>query len=236
MPDGSLSAREEQARRLTETLRRQLGATLCGLMQTPDVVELMLNPDGRVLVDRLGQAMAFVCTMAPATAESLIATVASTIRSTVTRENPILECELPLVPPFHGARFEALIPPVVSPAPAFTIRRKASAVFRLEAYERQGIMTARQRAAIERAVRELAVSGQNLVTLIVAAILWFGYIGIFRQVAKADPQMSRVYLRQLKYRGYYPPRSRPYRDAERSSRTFTAATCVAVVALLCWMF
>jgi type IV secretion system protein TrbD len=82
----------------------------------------------------------------------------------------------------------------------------------------------------------LAVSGQNLVTLIVAAILWFGYIGIFRQVAKADPQMSRVYLRQLKYRGYYPPRSRPYRDAERSSRTFTAATCVAVVALLCWMF
>jgi type IV secretion system protein TrbD len=81
----------------------------------------------------------------------------------------------------------------------------------------------------------LAVSGQNLVTLIVAAILWFGCIGIFRQVAKADPQMSRVYLRQLKYRGYYPPRSRPYRDAERSSRPFYAATCAAVVALLYWM-
>src|ERR1700730_8654714 len=48
------SARDEQARRLAETLRRQLGATLCGLMQAPDVVELMLNPDGRVWVDRLG--------------------------------------------------------------------------------------------------------------------------------------------------------------------------------------
>ena len=60
----------------------------------------------------------------------------------------------------------------------------------------------------------LAVSGQNLVTFVVAAVLWFGCIGIFRQVAKADPQMSRVYLRQLRYRGYYPPRSRPYRDAE----------------------
>ena len=58
----------------------------------------------------------------------------------------------------------------------------------------------------------LAVSGQNLVTLAVAGVLWFGSIGIFRAIAKADPQMSLVYLRQIKYRGYYPPRSRPYRD------------------------
>ena len=81
----------------------------------------------------------------------------------------------------------------------------------------------------------LAVSGQNLVTLIVAGVLWFGCIGVFRQVAKADPQMSRVYLRQLKYRGYYPPRSRPYRDAETSSRGFTIATGVLAMALLYWM-
>ncbi len=90
------SARAEQTRRLAETLRRQLGPTLCGLMQATDVVELMLNSDGRVWVDRLGRAMEPVCNMAAATAESLIATVASTIRSTVTRESPILECELPL--------------------------------------------------------------------------------------------------------------------------------------------
>jgi hypothetical protein len=44
MLDGSLSAREEQARRLTETLRRQLEPTLCSLMQTPDVVELIRMP------------------------------------------------------------------------------------------------------------------------------------------------------------------------------------------------
>jgi type IV secretion system protein VirB11 len=90
-----------------------------------------------------------VGTMAAATTESLIATVASTLRSTITRENPILECELPL----DGSRFEALIPPVVS-APVFAIRRKASAVFTLAEYERQGIMTARQRRAIETAVSE----------------------------------------------------------------------------------
>jgi hypothetical protein len=114
---------------------------------------LILIPDGRVWVDRLGQGMSSVCMMAPATAESLIATVASTMRSTVTRENPILECERPLVAPLDGARFEPLIPPIVSSGPAFTIRRKASSVFKLNAYEDQGIMTARQCTAIERAVR-----------------------------------------------------------------------------------
>jgi P-type conjugative transfer ATPase TrbB len=152
--EAQLSAREEQSRRLSETLRRQLGSTLCGLMQAPDVVELMLNADGKVWVDRLGRGMEPVCNMVAATAESLIATVASTIRSTVTRENPILECELPLVPPFNGARFEAVIPPNVSPGPVFTIRRKASSVFSLDEYVMTGVMTPLQCAAIKRAVEE----------------------------------------------------------------------------------
>jgi type IV secretion system protein TrbD len=81
----------------------------------------------------------------------------------------------------------------------------------------------------------LAVSGQNLVAVIVAAVLWFGCIGLFRQMAKADPQMSRVYMRQIKYRGYYPPRSRPYRDAEVSSQWFYVITAVMTLALLYWM-
>src|SRR4029077_13475344 len=143
--DGKLTIREEQARRLAESMKRQLGA-FCPLLEERDVIELMLNADGRLWVDRLGQPMKAVGKLAASTAESFIATVASTLRSTVTRENPILECELPTVHPFHGARFEAVIPPNVSPGPVFTIRRKASAVFPLAEYERQGIMTASQRA------------------------------------------------------------------------------------------
>jgi type IV secretion system protein VirB11 len=142
----TISTRDEQARRIAESMRRQLGS-LCELLNESDVVELMLNADGTVWVDRLGQPMQPAGAMLPATAESFIATVASTLRSTVTRENPILECELPL----DGSRFEALIPPVVS-APVFTIRRRASAVFPLREYEQRGIMTARQRRAIETAV------------------------------------------------------------------------------------
>jgi type IV secretion system protein VirB11 len=150
--DSKLTIREEQARRLAESMKRQLGA-FCPLLGERDVIELMLNADGKLWVDRLGQPMKAVGKIAASAAESFIATVASTLRSAVTRENPILECELPAEPPFDGSRFEALIPPVVS-APVFTIRRKASAVFTLEEYERQGIMTDWQRAAIESAVAE----------------------------------------------------------------------------------
>ena len=147
-----LSTREEQARRLAETMKRQLGA-FCGLLAEPDLVELMLNADGTIWADRLGQGMSPAGSLPAASAESFIGTVASTLRSTVTRDNPILECELPAEPPFDGSRFEALIPPIVT-APVFTVRRKASAVFPLAEYERQGIMSARQRAAIEAAVAQ----------------------------------------------------------------------------------
>ena len=57
----------------------------------------------------------------------------------------------------------------------------------------------------------LAVTGQNLFTLVVGAALWFATLPLLRWMAKADPMMTQVYRRHLRYRGYYPPRSRPYR-------------------------
>ena len=94
--------RDEQTRRLTETMRRQLGARICDRMTDPNVVEIMLNADGVLWEDRLGCGMSRIGEMLPQTAEALIATVASTLRATVTRDNPIIECELPL----DGSRFE----------------------------------------------------------------------------------------------------------------------------------
>ncbi|WP_017161326.1 conjugal transfer protein TrbD [Xanthomonas phaseoli] len=58
----------------------------------------------------------------------------------------------------------------------------------------------------------LALSALNLVAFVVAAVVWFGAIGLLRRMAKADPRMSQVYMRHLRYQGYYPPRSRPYRQ------------------------
>ncbi len=186
---GKISMRDEQAQRLGEALKRQLGA-FCPLLMEHGVVELMLNADGRLWVDRLGQPMIAVGTMAAMTAESFIATVASTLRGTVTRENPILECELPDAPPFHGSRFEALIPPIVS-GPVFTIRRKASAVFTLNEYERDGILTTLQRTAIECAVMQrqniLVVGGTGTgKTTLTNAII--------DQMAKATPDHRLVII------------------------------------------
>jgi type IV secretion system protein VirB11 len=130
-------------------MRRQLGAHICGRMTDPNVVEIMLNADGSLWEDRLGCGMTRIGEMPPQTAEALIATVASILRATVTRDNPIIECELPL----DGSRFEAMIPPIVS-APVFTIRRKASQVFTFDDYVRTGIMSPCQREALEHAVTE----------------------------------------------------------------------------------
>ena len=57
----------------------------------------------------------------------------------------------------------------------------------------------------------LAIAGMNTVSFLVGGALWFSAIPALRWMAKADPQMTKVYLRQIKYRGYYPARSRPFR-------------------------
>lgn len=80
-------------------------------------------------------------------ARSIISTVAGMLETTVTAERTILECELP----GGGSRFEALIPPVVQ-APVFSIRKKASAIFRLDEYVSNRIMTERQQDVILEAI------------------------------------------------------------------------------------
>ncbi|EDL4521545.1 conjugal transfer protein TrbB [Salmonella enterica subsp. enterica serovar Infantis] len=143
------SNRAEHDRRIAEKLRRELGPQVCALLDDTKVIEIMLNPDGSLWCEWLGQPMERVGTMPKAQAESLMGTVASSLRTHITAANPILECELPL----DGSRFEALLPPIVS-GPTFTIRKKASIVFTLANYVKSGIMTEAQCDAIKWAVRE----------------------------------------------------------------------------------
>jgi type IV secretion system protein TrbD len=57
----------------------------------------------------------------------------------------------------------------------------------------------------------LAVSGMNLVSAVTGGGVWLVCIGLFRLMAKADPHMTQVYLRQLTHQRFYPARSRPWR-------------------------
>lgn len=58
----------------------------------------------------------------------------------------------------------------------------------------------------------LAVSSMNAVAFVVSAVLWLAGIFYLRMMAKSDPYLISVYLRSLKYKGYYAPRSRPSCD------------------------
>ncbi|MDX7645470.1 P-type conjugative transfer ATPase TrbB [Aeromonas caviae] len=185
-PSSITSNRVEYEKRITEKLRRELGPLLCGFLEDPTVQEIMLNPDGAVWVERLGSSMEKVGTMDAPRAESLMGTVASTLRTQITAQNPILECELPL----DGSRFEALIPPIVA-APTFTIRKKAARIFTLTDYVESGIMSQSQRNAIESAVRNrrnvLVVGGTGTGKTTLTN-------GIIDYMAKASPEHRIVII------------------------------------------
>ncbi|EPN2681291.1 conjugal transfer protein TrbD [Escherichia coli] len=60
----------------------------------------------------------------------------------------------------------------------------------------------------------LIVSALNFVATVIGLVLWLICVHALRKMAKADPEMSKVYLRQLKYGHYYGPFSRPFRVAK----------------------
>lgn len=131
-----------------EALRRNLGEVCMRALEDKRVIEVMLNPDGKIWIDRLGEGMSWTGhSMAAAQARSVFSTMSSMLGVTVTEDEPILEGELPL----DGSRFEGLLPPVVQ-APTFAIRKKASLVFTLEEYLKSGILMRRHYDEVLRAV------------------------------------------------------------------------------------
>jgi type IV secretion system protein VirB11 len=123
--------------RLHESLRRDLGGVVLGALNDPKVIEVMLNPDGRVWIEDFTKGMVDSGYQMPASqALKLFATIASMLNTVVNASSPILEGELPL----DGSRFEGLEAPVVG-RPIFAIRKKAEIVFTLEKYRDDNILT-----------------------------------------------------------------------------------------------
>lgn len=133
--------------RLVRKLQEALGDQLCVALDDETVVEIMLNPDGRLFIERMGHGIAPAGEMAPAVAEIVIGSVAHTLQSEADGERPIISGELPI----GGHRFEGILPPVVS-APTFTIRRRASRLIPLDDYVTQRIMTDAQASILRSAI------------------------------------------------------------------------------------
>jgi len=143
--------------RLIRKLRDALGETICAALEDADVVEVMLNPDGRLFVERLGEGIEAIGGLAPGAAEIIIGSVAHALQTEADEDRPIISGELPI----GGHRFEGLLPPVVS-APSFTIRRRASRLIPLADYVTAGVMTKLQASIVRQAVRDrlnIVVSG-----------------------------------------------------------------------------
>ncbi|WP_435896246.1 conjugal transfer protein TrbD (plasmid) [Bartonella heixiaziensis] len=65
----------------------------------------------------------------------------------------------------------------------------------------------------------LIVSAMNIVAATIGLCIWVVCLYVLRRMAKFDPILSRIYIRQLRYRGYYAPFSRPFRVA-KSTRPY----------------
>ncbi len=139
---------ESQARRAS-ALKSALGP-LTDLLDDPRVVEVMLNADGVVWVERVGEGVVRTRITVPAAdADRMLRLVASEVLVELNPQNPSLSAKLP--PPW-GARLQAAIPPIVD-APVFALRKPARIVFSLDDYVSRGILSPRQRAALADAVR-----------------------------------------------------------------------------------
>lgn len=133
--------------RLVRKLQDALGDQLCVALDDPTVVEIMLNPDGKLFIERLGHGVAAAGGLSPAAAEVVIGSVAHALQSEADNERPIISGELPI----GGHRFEGLLPPVVS-SPVFTIRRHASRFVPLGEYVTSKVVTEAQASAIRSAI------------------------------------------------------------------------------------
>jgi type IV secretion system protein VirB11 len=131
-------------------LRTALGPAIATFLEDPTIVEVMLNPDGRLWIDRLSGGLEDTsCRISPADAERIVRLVAHHVGVEVHARSPRVSAELPE----SGERFEGLVPPVVA-APCFAIRRPAVAVFTLDDYVAARVMAGGQAELLRTAVRD----------------------------------------------------------------------------------
>jgi len=129
-------------------LRTAMGPAIAAALGDPRVIEIMVNPDGSLRLDLLGEGRVDTeLRVEPAEAERIIRLVASHVRTEAHAGAPIVSAELPE----GGERFEGLLPPVAS-APCFSIRKPAARIHRLIDYVADGIMRAEVALALSMAV------------------------------------------------------------------------------------
>jgi type IV secretion system protein TrbB len=148
-------SRSISADRAYAMLQSAMGPAIAAALADPLTQEVMVNPDGRLRIDRLGEGCTDTgITIAASQSERIIRLVASHIRAEVTRESPIVSAELPPHgTALAGERFEGLLPPV-STAPCFAIRKPATRTYTLADYVADAMMSEPQATLLRQSVSE----------------------------------------------------------------------------------
>lgn len=158
MENAILEKRKAQLEKINEAEVNDCGAKMLKsalgeirkYFEAPDVIEISLNPDGKLWIERLGADPAFTGeVILPKNSQRIIEIVATYCKTIANKDNPIISAELP----FFGSRFEGILPPITE-QPTFSIRQPATRLYMLQDYVEQGIMTAKQAALIKQAVVE----------------------------------------------------------------------------------
>jgi type IV secretion system protein VirB11 len=157
-----MSAQEADGRRRAR-LRTAMGPAIAAALADPLVIEVMVNPDGVLRLDRLGEGRVGTGErLAADQVERIIRLVASHARTEVHGGSPIVSAELPPHGEgLAGERFEGILPPVAT-GPCFSIRKPASRIYSLADYVADGIMTAEAARLLSLAVvdrRNILVAG-----------------------------------------------------------------------------
>ena len=163
-------------------LRTAMGPAIAEALADPLVVEIMVNPDGALRLDRLGEGRADTgVRMDPAQVERIVRLVASHARAEVHGEAPIVSAELPPhIEGRAGERFEGVLPPVAT-APCFSIRKPAERLYSLDDYVSDGLMSQvaadRLKAAVVQRFNILVAGGTSsgkttLANALLAEMAW----------------------------------------------------------------
>lgn len=136
-------------------LRTAMGPDIAAALSDPLVLEIMVNPDGSLRLDRLGEGRVDTgIFIGAAQAERIIRLVASHARAEVHAGQPIISAELPPHREgYAGERFEGVLPPVSS-GPCFSIRKPAQRLYTLDDYVADGFMDAATADTLRAAVTQ----------------------------------------------------------------------------------
>src|SRR6185312_10089640 len=149
-PAGASAAVESRSRR--HAALRTAITPLVPFLDDDAVVEIMLNADGRVWIERAGVGMsASSAVLGPDDALRMLRVVATEMNVELSDRSPSLAGKLPI----WGARVQGAIPPIVE-APVFSLRKPARLAFALDHYVERMILSASEADALRRAVRERA--------------------------------------------------------------------------------